>query len=308
MIALHHAGYALPATRASVASWCETNRQSAEIQEALRANGADNYHRADSESLLELGSAAIETTLEQAAVEPDQIDALLIYQTSPCSVWPMPYSLLGSLRKAAGLRSALAFSVSQQQCVSPIHGLRVVQAMFRTHPDWQRALIVGIDAILREDLRPIGTSGFHSDAASALLVTRDGRSRVEGIETYNDPKAVRGILEDGQYEINDNYLWSLISVLRRVMKAARISADQLTSILPHNVNLPAWWQAMDALRIPRDRLFTGNFPRIGHAFGSDVAINLADSGALGAEGNHLVFASGIGGCFGGFLVQTGLHQ
>lgn len=308
MISLRQAGYALPAMRASVSSWCQAQSTSAETEAALRENGAGHYHRADRESLLDLGNAAIQRTLEQASTAPEKIDALLIYQTSPCSVWPMPFSLAGALRKIAGLSSALAFAVNQQQCVSAIHGLRVLQGMFRTHPEWQSALIVGMDTILRENLRPIGVSGFHSDAASALLVTRDGRSRVRCIETYNDPKVIHGILADGQYETNENYLWSLISVLRRIMKAARISADQLTSILPHNVNLPAWGQAMDALRIPRERLFTSNFSRIGHAFGSDAAINLADSCALRSAGNHLVFASGIGGCFGGFLVQTGALQ
>jgi hypothetical protein len=70
------------------------------------------------------------------------------------------------------------------------------------------------------------------------------------------------------------------------------------------VNLPAWHEALDALRIPRERLFDRNFARVGHAFGSDAAINLADSGALSRPGHHLVLASGIGGTFGGFAVTT----
>lgn len=305
MIALRHADYALPRARASVDAWCAAQRQPDSLVEALRAHGVDQFHRVDGESLLDLGRAAIARALDGAAVSPGEIDALIVYQTSPCNAWPMPYSLAAGLRREAGLDSALAFSVTQQQCVSPIHGLRILQALFRKHGHWRNALLVGADSILRESLRPIGVSGFHSDAASAMLVGRSGGGTLHSFETYNDAKAVLGILDDGRYEPNDNYLWSLISVLRRVLKSARLRPDQLASVLPHNVNLPAWLQAMDALRIPHDRLFTDNFSRIGHAFGSDAAINVADSGALERPGQHLVFASGIGGCFGGFLIDSG---
>lgn len=305
MIALRHAAYALPSTRRRVIDWCEATQQPEALRTALLDSGCSHFHAIDGESLLDLGGTAINSVLRESEVNPASVDALITCHTSPVNMLPMPYSLSGELRRTTGLRSALAFSVAQQQCVSPIHALRVLDSLFRQNPHWRHALVVGVDIILREDLRPIGISGFQSDAASALLVGRDGGASIRCVETYNDPAAVRGILPDGSYEPNPNYLWSLISVIRRVMRSARLGIDQVASIVPHNVNLPAWRQALDALRIPHSRLYADNFPRFGHALGSDIAINIADSRALAVDGNHLVFASGIGGCFGGFLLQTG---
>ncbi len=308
MIALRSSVYLLPGTRSSVANWCAERGCDPALYSALSASGANHYFSADGRHLLDMGNEAVDKLFDSLAVAPDEIDVLILYQTSPCNVLPAPYSLAGALRQRCGLSSALAFSIVQQQCVSPVHAFRALDALMEKHEHWRHAILVGIDTILREDLRPIANSGFHSDGASALLVSRDGSSRIRCVETYNDPKATQGILADGSYEPNENYLWSLISVVRRVMKSAQLSSEQVTTVIPHNVNLPAWRQALDALRIPAERLFSDNFGRTGHIFGSDAAINIADSGVLSKPGNHLVFASGIGGCFGGFLLETGANS
>lgn len=308
MIALQSSVYALPGTHSSVAQWCTERGCDPALYSALSACGANHYYSADGRHLLDMGAEALDKLFGNLPVARNEIDALVLYQTSPCNVLPAPYSLAGALRERCGLGSALAFSIVQQQCVSPVHAFRALDALMTKHEHWRYAVLVGIDTILREELRPIANSGFHSDGAAALLISRDGPSRIRCVETYNDPKATQGILADGSYEPNENYLWSLISVVRRVMKAARLSSDQVTTIIPHNVNLPAWRQALEAVRIPVERLFSDNFGRTGHIFGSDVAINIADSGVLSKPGNHLVFASGIGGCFGGFLLETGANS
>jgi 3-oxoacyl-[acyl-carrier-protein] synthase-3 len=145
---------------------------------------------------------------------------------------------------------------------------------------------------------------MQSDGASAMLLRRGAGSRLRGLHTYNHSRPTQGILPDGRYEADPNYLWGLVSLVRNVSRAAGLKPSEFTSVLPHNVNLPAWHETLDALRIPRERLFDRNFARVGHAFGSDAAINLADSQALSRPGHHLVLASGIGGTFGGFAVTT----
>jgi 3-oxoacyl-[acyl-carrier-protein] synthase-3 len=307
MIGISNSAYALGRERATIEQWCAAQRRPEPFVRQLAHNGARYFHRVASEGLVELGQAAIAKLLDASAIGAHQIDAMVLCQTSPCNVLPMPYTLVGSLRQAARLSRAYVFSIAQQQCVSPLHALRALAALFDMHRNWRYALLLGVDTILREDLRAIGDSGMHSDGAGAMLIERNCGSCVCGIETYNDARPSEGIRPDGSYQPNEQYLWTLVSVIRRVAKSAAVPFTALTSILPHNVNLPAWRQALDALRIPQERLFTDNFARIGHTFGSDAAINLADSGALRAPGKHLVFASGIGGTFGGFILETQLR-
>jgi hypothetical protein len=52
---------------------------------------------------------------------------------------------------------------------------------------------------------------------------------------------------------------------------------------------------LDSLRIPRDRLFSENFSRIGHVTVSDAFINLAQCHDLAPGQPFLLFARGIGG-------------
>ncbi len=304
MIGIAAVDYVLGSERLELAQWAREQALPDARLQALAAHGSQALHRARGQTLLDLGVTAVRRVLERHEVSAAEVDALVICQTSPCNTLPAPFTLAGSLREAAGLERAWAFSVVQQQCVSTLHALRVLEALFVRHRGWQRALVVGVDTILREDLRAIGVAGVHSDAASAILVERDARSRLVAVETYNDARSVEGIRQDGAYETNDRYLWTLVSVIRRVAKRLGVKPQQFDQVLPHNVNLPAWWQAMDTLRIPRERLFTDNFARIGHAFGSDAAVNLHDSGALARSGLQLVFASGIGGAFGGLALAT----
>jgi 3-oxoacyl-[acyl-carrier-protein] synthase-3 len=304
MIGIANATYALARERTTIAEWCATRQLPELFAQQLAGNGAQHFHRVTEESLVHLGRAAIVKLLQASDIAADAIDAMVLCQTSPCNVLPMPYTLVGNLRKAARLSRAYVFSIAQQQCVSPLHALRALTALFDSHRGWRYALVVGVDTILREELRAIGDAGIHSDGAGAMLIERDGPNRILSIETYNDARLSEGIRADGTYEPNDQYLWTLISVIRRVAKAAGVPPASLTSILPHNVNLPAWRQALDALRIPQERLFSENFGRVGHVFSSDAAMNLADSRALHIPGKHLVFASGIGGTFGGFLLDT----
>jgi 3-oxoacyl-[acyl-carrier-protein] synthase-3 len=252
-----------------------------------------------------MAGTAIEQLLGEAAVSPPEIDVLIVYNTSQCNVLPMPHTLAGRLRARLSLSRATAFSIAQQQCVSPVHGLRVVDSLFARHPEWRYAIVAGADKILREDLRAIGTSGIHSDAGAAMLISRGGESAISGLYTYNDPSSFMGFLADGSYEPNNKYLWALVSGLRKIARLAGIQLHEIASIIPHNVNRPAWLRALDTLRIPRERLFSANFASKGHAFGSDIAMNLADCGALSQAGSHLVLVSGIGGCIGGFILRTG---
>ncbi len=306
MTFISSSAYYLPETKGSVLSWCDNHKRPAEHQRALLDSGAEHFFFANGEHKTLMAYQAVSQLLRNAALKADEIDVLIFFHTSQVAVLAPPESLAERVRSKLGMHKTLTFSISQQNCVSTLYALKVLDALFNTHPEWRYAIAFGVDTIAIETLRAIGDSGIHSDAASALLITPDkGPAKIKAIETYNDPRLVHGILSDGSYEQNDNYLWSAISVIRRSLKKAGIGADDLTSIVPHNTNYPGWAHVLRALKIPMEKLFSANFARIGHAFGSDCAINICDGGILQRPGYHLVFSSGIGGCFGSMILDCG---
>jgi 3-oxoacyl-[acyl-carrier-protein] synthase-3 len=60
---------------------------------------------------------------------------------------------------------------------------------------------------------------------------------------------------------------------------------------------------MAMLGIAQDRLFAGNFARIGHVFGADPFINFHDRERKAAGERSLLFSSGLAGCFGAMVVR-----
>jgi 3-oxoacyl-[acyl-carrier-protein] synthase III len=308
MIGMAGVGYALPGSGQSVRQWCEHAGWGEPETRELLGNGAGEFYARSSETSVQLGALAIARARADASCPPEDVDVLVLCQTSPCNALPPPWSLAGELRRAAGLSCRRVFSVMQQQCVSVLHAVNIVRTLFERDHELRAALVVAVDNILQEKLRPIGTAAMHSDASSAIVLRRQAPARVVGITFSNDPHAICSIAADGRYIPNSAYLWSLVSVLRRTLRNAHVTAEALTSVIPHNVNLPAWRHALEVLSLPQDILFTGNFARTGHAFGSDMAINVADSRALAVPGRHLVFASGLGGAFGGLVLETGLES
>jgi 3-oxoacyl-[acyl-carrier-protein] synthase-3 len=315
MLGLLATAYELGSTRVELAQWCRDHGQPPATLAALRENGARQCHVAGA-SLVDMGCAAIGKALAAARLDPGEVDVLVAYNTSPCTTLPMPLTMAGALRQGAGLRSSLAFAINMQMCASPVHALRVLAALFARHPQWRHAVLAGADKILLPRLRTLGAFGVHSDGAGALVLGRDCGNTLCGIETYNEPDGMRRTMPDPvdddaaheRYRDSDNFLWSLISVARRILRSAGIAPAAVTSVLPHNVNLQAWRQALGVLGIARERLFERNFGEVGHLFGSDIAANLTDAKAARTPGNHLVMTSGVGGCFAGFVLKTGTDQ
>lgn len=306
MIGLHSAEYVLGKKISNVEQWCKEQEIPFDILFKLKESGARIWWKSEPSQLLVQAHSAGLLALQNSDVGPSEINALIYCHTSQCSVLPLPVSTAGRLANLLSVKNAYVFSLSQQNCVSPIHAIQALDKLFSVNPRWKKALIITSDIILTERLRAIGVSGFHSDGASALLIGRaeECGNRILGVETFNDSKAIEGISSEGMYEQNDRYLWACLQLIRRLLKKTNSKIEELVSLLPQNTSIEAWQKIAMMLGIPGTCLFTENIGRVGHVFGSDGAVNLKDSGAILRQGRHLVFMSGIAGCFGSFLFEV----
>lgn len=273
---------------------------------ALLRHGAHQFRDAEAGSPVRLACQAVAALLESTKVPRASVDALIYCHTIQTSVFAPPASSAQFIQSHLGLRRALAFSLSQQNCVSPMAAIGLLHALRCGNALVRRAIVVCADVMGTgcDRLRAIQDLALHSDGACAFLLERGKeRNRVEALHLYTDARYFRGTDEDMQPVPDDRYYWSAFSTMRSALSQARITSSGPTHVLPHHVNRAGWLQLMTMLRVPTERLHLTNFSSLGHVFGADPFINLR--AYLNAPpGEHsLLFSSGLAGCFGALVVR-----
>jgi 3-oxoacyl-[acyl-carrier-protein] synthase-3 len=305
-LALSGVAYCLPDKVVDVYTWASRSGQPSERAIALSNNSARRFHDAAGQSPAELATKAVHALLAAEHAAPDSIDVLVYAHTIQSSVLAPPASTAHQIQSKARLVNALAFSVTQQNCVSPFAAIRIVQALMEHNTSIMRAIIICADLITPgcDHLRAIQDLALHSDGACALLLEREGtRNRIESLYLHTDGRFFRRMSDGLQPVPDDRYYWSAFSTMRAALRQAAVLPDEITCVLPHHVNLPGWRRLMAMLGITQDRLFTDNFARIGHVFGADPFINLQDCKGRPPGERSLLFSSGLVGCFGAMVLR-----
>ncbi|KVE85492.1 3-oxoacyl-ACP synthase [Burkholderia cepacia] len=305
-LALSGIAFSLPDRTVDAHRWAQRCGQPSTRARALIENGVTQFHDAAGESPVTLAVDAISSLLRDTRIAPETIDAFVYTHTIQTSVIAPPASTAQQIQSQTHLNRALAFSVTQQHCVSPMAAIRVLQALAMRQPSIRRAIVVCADVIGShcDRLRAIQDLALHSDGACALLLERDGhRNAIAGLHVYTDGRSFRGTDEDLQPVPDDRYYWSAFTTMRAAIQQAGITTREITHVLPHHANLPGWFRLMTMLSIPRERLFTANFAPIGHVFGADPFINFQTCSNREPGGWSLLFSCGLAGCFGAMVVR-----
>ncbi|MDT8835894.1 ketoacyl-ACP synthase III family protein [Paraburkholderia fungorum] len=273
---------------------------------ALLRNGVQQFHDAASTSPVAFACEAVSALLEDTGTSPASIDALIYTHTIQSSVLAPPAGTAALIQSRMGLERALAFSVMQQNCVSPMAAIRLLRVLTVAGRAIQRAIVVCADVMGSgcDHLRAIQDLALHSDGACALLLERRAdRNSIVGLHLYTDARYFRGTDDDLQPVPDDRYYWSAFTTMRAALRQAGITGNELVHVLPHHVNLPGWSRLMTMLSVPQERLFTTNFGRLGHVFGADPFINF-HTAPRGQPGScSLLFSSGLAGCFGAMVIR-----
>ncbi|PMS16819.1 3-oxoacyl-ACP synthase [Trinickia dabaoshanensis] len=273
---------------------------------ALLDNGVAQFHDAAGASPVALAVHAVSSLLHETDTAPETVDALVYTHTIQTSVLAPPANTAQEIQLCTGLSRALAFSIMQQHCVSPMAAIRALLALAVRHSSLRRAIVVCADVIGSEcdRLRAIQDLALHSDGACALLLERDGeRDVIAGLYLYTDGRSFRGTDDDLQPVPDDRYYWSAFSTMRAAIRQAGITSRDITHVLPHHVNLPGWARLMTMLSVRQERLFTANFGRIGHVFGADPFIDFRTCRDRKPGGWSLLFSCGLAGCFGAMVIR-----
>lgn len=275
MTALDAVSAYLPDARLSVEELAEP-LELPEIQLKLfrRFHGLSDVRYDPSISLTELLLRAVRQ-LPGLAGHRQRIKYVLWGRAFPVVV-PYPINPLHEVCRELGLAHALAFTVTQQSCSSGLLAIelagRLLAGDHRAGLDSLALVITGEKGFTR-DARLLPGMSLFSEGASACLVSGSGqRDRLLGYAC-----AQRGEFDkDGGASQDDflrEYRPTLAEVIRTALAAAELTLDEISLILPHNVNAVTWQRLCLLLEFPADRVLLDNVAGNGHVFCTDAFAN-----------------------------------
>jgi 3-oxoacyl-[acyl-carrier-protein] synthase-3 len=216
--------------------------------------------------------------LDESGIDPSEIDAV-VYFHSLYNQSLAPMSSVGKLQHELGLTRATGFAITGQGCASVNSSIRVCRNMIMAGSA-ETALIIGSDAQQDSRSRELYGISIVGDGASAIIM-RKGGERNRLIEIGGFDEGYFHAVTDWDSVDRENfdlvYMVASMRLVHRTLARAGVSLDQIKTLIPHNVNHSSWDRILTFLKFPAEKFFGENIRRNGHAYGTDIIVNLADA-------------------------------
>jgi 3-oxoacyl-[acyl-carrier-protein] synthase III len=276
-----------------------------------RVHGLDTLHDDPEQPLTELLLPAAQRIVRSAGQVAIRY---LIYAHTIQNVAPADTDVAAELAARLSLDQAEAFALTQQNCATGLAAIDVAAELLRADGDQQgRALVVTGEKAFSRLAQLIENTTIMGEAAAACLVSigdsggaRDGlRVRSYVARTEGQHAEIFRPAPDDQQVFHDTFTERVAAVIQAAAADAGLRPDELTLIIPYNVNHSTWRKVIAALGLDRDRVYLDNISRYAHCFCSDPFLNLATLRAEGrlARGYYLLTAVGLGATYAAMVVE-----
>jgi 3-oxoacyl-[acyl-carrier-protein] synthase III len=299
MTALDAVSVYLPPTRIPIENLADSlGLTSTQVRLFRRFHGLNEISRDPEASLYDLLMKAA-TRLDALRGQEQRVRYVLYARTMPV-VAPYPVNPLHEVCRALGIEHALAFTITHQSCASGLQAIDLAGRLLAgsASPDSPLALILcGEKAFTREAQMFAETTVFGEGAAACLVSAFGERDRMLAYASN-----VRGEFDSATGEndarLQREYRPSLAEVMRRAVDEAGLALDDISVVLPHNVNLVTWQRMCRLIGFPLDRVVLDNIATSGHVFCADLFANYQTAvqrGLLQPGDRYLAAAVGAGG-------------
>jgi 3-oxoacyl-[acyl-carrier-protein] synthase III len=223
----------------------------------------------------------------------------VLYARSMPVVAPFPLNPLHELSGRLGLGHAVAFTLTHQACATSLLAIDLAGRMLASDGDPDAlALVVAGEKAFTRMARIVPETSVFAEASAACLVSQCGPRdqllayAVESRGEFDgDPAENPDLLPSFQNE----YPAALAEVIAAAVAGAGLRLDDVSVILPHNVNLVSWRRVCRQLNFPLAKVLLDNVSSVGHGFCADAFINYrtaAARGLLGAGDRYVIAAAG----------------
>jgi 3-oxoacyl-[acyl-carrier-protein] synthase III len=247
-------------------------------------------------SLLDLLRGALTGLLELRGRE-DQVRYVIHARSFPVVV-PFPLDPVRELCEEFGLHRAVTFGIGQHACASGLVAIEVAGRLLAGDPDPEAlALVLAGEKAFTAESQLVPETSFFGEGASACLIRADGER--DRLLSYAADQ--RGEFDGDSADLAKSYQEQYTDLLADAVLAAVDQAglrmDEISLILPHNVNRMAWQRACRRLAFPIDQVVLEHVPEYGHVFCADHFINYRTAqrrGLLKPGDRYVLAAAGAG--------------
>ena len=275
---------------------------------------------ADGETTADLASHAANQALANAAMQPQDIDLIIVATTTPDNTFP---STATKVQHQIGATGAIAFDV-QAVCAGFIYAGDVAEAMLRGGRG-RRALVIGAESFSKLlDWQDRTTCVLFGDGAGAVILEITDEASDWGIRSsvLHADGAHRDILyvDGGPSSTNDvghvrmegkevfrHAVEKLAAVMDEALAAADMQPQDIDWLVPHQANIRIIDAMQKKMQLPSEKVIR---TVAAHANTSAASIPLALATAVGdgrVQNGDLLAMEAIGGglVWGAALVKFG---
>ncbi len=272
---------------------------------------------ADHETASTLGVEAARGALEQAEIDPNDLDLVIVATTSPDGMFPATASLV---QAGLGARHAGAFDINAA-CVGFVSAMATGSQFIATGA-YKRVLVVGSDVLSRiVDWTDRGTCVLFGDGAGAVVLEASDRGGMQSFLFRSDgdsakalyalgPCGPTGEADPGRYyiQMDGTHVFkfainAMESATREVVREAGLTLDDIDLLIPHQANLRIIKATAKALGLSPERAMV-NVDRYGNTSSASIPMALREAWEQGRlhDGDQLVFVAFGGGLVCGAMV------
>jgi 3-oxoacyl-[acyl-carrier-protein] synthase-3 len=268
-------------------------------------------HALPHERLSDLATEAARAAVEDAGIDPAELDAVLVATTSADEVTPnaAPY-----VATALGATKANALDVGAA-CTAWVTALSVGTSMIEAGRA-DTVLVIGADVLSRfTDFDDKRTAALFGDGAGAIVL---GHAEGGGVGPFvfgNDAELAEAIIarrEEGVLKMDGHTTFNsataaLVSSTREAVELAGLSLDDVDLFVYHQANARITKAVAERLELPMERVadYIGD---IGNTSAASIPLALAfarDEDRLHPGDTVLVAAVGAGFTWGGVVMEWG---
>jgi 3-oxoacyl-[acyl-carrier-protein] synthase-3 len=201
-----------------------------------------------------------------------------------------PFPLDGVAARLGLRDDVMCFMLAEHACASALLAIDLAgRLLARDREPGGLALIFAGEKASDPRVQLIPDMTVMAEGSAALLVAADGeRDRVLSY-TSATPETAEASYEDG-------YSDRLAEVMTEAVTKAGLTWDDITLVLPHNVNRVSWVRTARLLDLPIERVHLDNVAAQAHSFSADSFINYVDARAAGRlrpDDAYVMAASGV---------------
>ena len=310
MVCIEHISTYIPENVVSIDELQEyLNLKAYQVKLFKKIHGLKEIRMDNKKNLLNLLFPSIKEMLEATNTLEEEIK-YVIYCNTIQNIYPYPKNIFQDIKKIFPFKNAICFSVTQQNCASSLVALDIAESLLiNTESNREKILIITGEKVFTPSAQLINNTTIMGEASAAVLLSKDSiNNKVLNTKTQILGKYADGlsISEENQKDFEKIYVPTLAKLIEDTVAEADLRMEDISLILPHNVNYSSWKSVSKALNYPISKIYLENVSRLGHCFCSDPFINYESAvrdNMLSKDDYYLMVSVGLGATFAVTLIQ-----